>query len=141
MRRWSRSSGEYVSEGLEDDDNVGSSESGSSNDEDDDEPGMRSSKRQKMGDYKYKEVVRGKAREALPGHDCPQCQAFWEAVGEDAKILADAGIKMGDLCKEHSRHRARFKAPETPENYWNLSMQSVREGSPGMNINESIVRY
>ena len=89
--------------------------------------------------YKYEEVVRGNARKALPGHNCPQCQEFWNAVGKDADVLAKSGIKIGDLCKEHSRHRSRFKAPETPESYWNLSMQSVQEGSPGMNINQSIM--
>jgi hypothetical protein len=143
-RREMRSGGGGAEQGSEDDsednNSEGSDSSDGGGDSNNDGSACRSSKRRKMGDHKYQEVVRGKARQVLPGHDCPQCQAFWDAVGEDVKILAKSGIRVGDLCKEHSRHRARFKAPETPENYWNLSMQSVREGSPGMNINESILR-
>ena len=32
--------------------------------------------------YKYTSVVRGRAaREALQGYECPQCKAFYEALG------------------------------------------------------------
>ena len=121
---------------ISEDDSEGSHESSPS-----DSDGLlrKSNNRQKKESHRYQEVVRGKAREELPGHDCPQCQEFWKAVGKDVDILAKSGIKISDLCKEHSRHRARFKPPETPESYWNLSMQSVGR-EPGMNINESLVR-
>ena len=75
-------------------------------------------KKIKKHSHKFVEKVLGKdARAALPGHDCPECASFWGGTGMPAEIGQQ-------FCNKHSRHRAQFKLPSTPENYWALSMKS-----------------
>ena len=74
----------------------------------------KTTKRKKKGEHKYTEKVLGKdARAALQGHDCAECKRFYEKSG-----LEGYGMQ---LC---SRHRAKYKNPETPPGYWGLSMKS-----------------
>ena len=79
----------------------------------------------KKKQYKYMEKVLGAERKELPGHDCAQCKAFF----------ANTDIAGFNMCREHSRHRARTKLPSSPPGYWNLSMGSqvsLAPSSPGV---------
>merc|ERR1712013_280863 len=61
--------------------------------------------------FEYIEVVRGRARESLPAHECAQCEKFY-ALNEGL------AMSRAKLCDCVSRHRAKFKQPQTPEHFW-----------------------
>jgi hypothetical protein len=72
--------------------------------------------------YKYHEVVRGKAkRQCLPGHDCPECKAFYECIHRN-------GHEFSQNPVEHTRHRAQYAPPETPENFWEMDFVDEKGG-------------
>jgi hypothetical protein len=77
------------------------------------------------------QVVRGGARDKLPGHGCKQCDAFYSALesalppGQHATNLCDgsrhghdARIAVANIRDNASRHRAIFRKQDSPEDYW-----------------------
>ena len=68
------------------------------------------------------EVVRDKEkRRALPGHACPECEPFLQAV---------AGTISREQALQHcSRHRAKWRPYETPEGFWDLSFADSKKAS------------
>ncbi|KAK3931054.1 DNA endonuclease RBBP8 [Frankliniella fusca] len=71
----------------------------------------------KSPSYAYKEdTVRGKARKALPGHPCTNCENYYKAAGIDAK-----GIRK---C---SKHRSRRPRQKSPKGYSDLDFPSTQE--------------
>ncbi|KAL0051390.1 hypothetical protein WJX82_006484 [Trebouxia sp. C0006] len=93
------------------------------------------------GDFKYQEVVRGKAdRAALQGIQCLDCRRFYEAVntwGHEGQPLPTCGhtllsgtamhrgqggsaLPRQDLHQDASRHRYRFAPPATPNGFWDM---------------------
>ncbi len=78
----------------------------------------------KENKFKYQEVVRGKkAREALNGYFCEQCNEFADAVCDHpGGDVFDR--KMFTTC---SRHRARYSPPQTPVDFWELDFIDERK--------------
>ena len=81
------------------------------------------------------QVVRGGARDKLPGHGCKQCDTFY-AVLEDAlppgqalpnacdgSHHADARAAVANLRDNASRHRAAFRKQDSPEDYWSTKFR------------------
>lgn len=68
--------------------------------------------------YAYQEVVRKRdERRRMPTHTCPHCEDF---------IRCKAGTLKPeelDALRRACRHRSYFKAPSTPEGFWELSFQ------------------
>lgn len=63
------------------------------------------------------EVVRNKnKRKNLPGHTCPQCEDFYNAI--DKTYFTES--QKTDLVNKCSRHRYKFAVPNTPDHYWSL---------------------
>lgn len=68
--------------------------------------------------YKYQEVVRSRdARQAMPGHTCPQCDRFVDVLlqGDGANVFD----RKEFMCC--SRHRAHHSPQSTPPGFWDLS--------------------
>lgn len=65
---------------------------------------------------KYASVVRGKARQALPGHACEECVKFFESI----KTTLHPGEDMQTVMNRYSRHRHEHKPPPTPPGYWSV---------------------
>jgi len=98
------------------------------------------------GAIAHVEVVRGKdARAALPGHDCPICAGFWNALGqpppggggcshtcvENQQQRPQQQQQQQQLQQPHeraalvqaaSRHRARWRRPRTPPGFWDINL-------------------
>lgn len=73
-------------------------------------------------EHRAVEVVRGKeARAQLNGYACPECEPFFDALGE-----LD-GVDREALIQQCSRHRHKHKPYETPDGYWELSFLDERE--------------
>jgi hypothetical protein len=71
---------------------------------------------------KYVDVVRNKAaREALPGHTCRECAAFYEAMVEQGIVTEDNRSMFLQSC---SRHKAQWAIPDTPESFWDISVNT-----------------
>jgi hypothetical protein len=68
--------------------------------------------------YKYAEVVRGKRRAGMTGHDCPDCSAFHDVM-EEQGIVTDRQAAL-DACSRHRLKRG-YQQEHTPENFWRLS--------------------
>ena len=92
------------------------------------------------GAIAHVEVVRGKdARAALPGHDCPICAGFWDALGQpppeeggcshacmenqqQRPQLRQQPHERAALVQTASRHRARWQRPRTPPGFWDINL-------------------
>ena len=84
-----------------------------------------SSHDRRSDNYKCIDVVREKAeRDALPGHTCFECEAFYQA-------MIQQGIMTEDSKKEHlkqcSRHKAKHTPPTTPDGFWDLTIHTPEE--------------
>ena len=77
------------------------------------------------------QVVRGGARDKLPGHGCKQCDAFYAALEsalpqgqmptnkcDGNHHAADARAAVANIRENVSRHRAVFRKQDSPEDYW-----------------------
>lgn len=77
------------------------------------------------------QVVRGGARDKLPGHGCKQCDEFYavlESVLPQGQMpanlcngshhAADARISVANIRENASRHRAVYRKQDSPEDYW-----------------------
>jgi hypothetical protein len=77
------------------------------------------------------QVVRGGARDKLPGHGCKQCDEFYAALesalpqGQLPTNLCngnhhavDARAAVASIRDNASRHRAVFRKQDSPEDYW-----------------------
>uniref|UniRef100_UPI00358DF0F4 DNA endonuclease RBBP8-like isoform X3 n=1 Tax=Myxine glutinosa TaxID=7769 RepID=UPI00358DF0F4 len=70
------------------------------------------------GEYAYVDVVRKKdERLKLPGHSCKECDTYY------AHLPPEERAKKLQEC---SRHRARYAAPSTPENFWEIGFPSTQ---------------
>ena len=59
-------------------------------------------------------VRKRKDRQKLSGFDCRQCRDWYESKKEAG--LTEEQTK--ELKNKHSRHRALFQKPDTPDNFW-----------------------
>ena len=79
----------------------------------------------------FVEVVRGGARDKLPGHGCKQCDAFYAALEsalphgqvpanlcDGSHHVSDARTTVAGIRDNASRHRAAFRKQDSPEDYW-----------------------
>ncbi|CEO97470.1 unnamed protein product (mitochondrion) [Plasmodiophora brassicae] len=69
-------------------------------------------------------TIRGAGRLELEGHDCSQCQGFYNAVGVNLPTNEDRQPLPNDvntLVNAVSRHRSTRRRPDTPEGYWNIN--------------------
>jgi len=82
-------------------------------------------KQREMG-YAAKETVLGKARRALEGYECHECEAWFnaEAAGDE-----NPEERKKQLLK-HCKHRARKPPPATPPDYWKLSFDETQTQPP-----------
>ena len=77
------------------------------------------------------QVVRGGARDKLPGHGCKQCDAFYAALEsalpqgqvptnlcDGSHHAVDARSAVANIRENASRHRAAFRKQDSPEGYW-----------------------
>jgi len=84
--------------------------------------------------FAYSEPVRGKSkRQVLPGWDCPDCKGFYEAM---TTIAEGEGKSLGEMLEQGnalrqtcSRHRARFRAPDTPPHIWEVQSLKFSQSS------------
>jgi hypothetical protein len=75
--------------------------------------------------YKCVDVVRNKSsRDALPGHTCDECEAFYSAMVQQGVFSADS--KKARL-QECSRHKSKWTPPTTPEGFWDLTVHTPEE--------------
>ena len=75
--------------------------------------------------YQFQEVVRNKAkRRCLPGHDCAECRAFYDCMRRAGHEFSHEMVTM-----EHSRHRARFAPPETPDDFWDIDFTDEKRNA------------
>ena len=71
---------------------------------------------------KRQQVVRKKSeREALPGHDCEECQAFYAAI-QASGVVGDSKEALKECMQSCSRHKHQFTPPTTPEGFWSNNM-------------------
>lgn len=71
--------------------------------------------------YAYKETVRcHKDRNGLPCHDCDECRKWY-------LTLKKTGHEFSQDPVAFSRHRSRFRPPETPEDFWEMSFVDERK--------------
>eukprot|EP00617_Octactis_speculum_P023576 CAMPEP_0185758048 /NCGR_PEP_ID=MMETSP1174-20130828/16591_1 /TAXON_ID=35687 /ORGANISM="Dictyocha speculum, Strain CCMP1381" /LENGTH=190 /DNA_ID=CAMNT_0028437699 /DNA_START=172 /DNA_END=745 /DNA_ORIENTATION=+ len=68
--------------------------------------------------YAYRQVVRGHAREALPGHTCGQCNKFVDALVRSGAVEE---AERQNFLGECSRHKDVHQMSLTPDGYWDLS--------------------
>jgi hypothetical protein len=83
--------------------------------------------------YRYQEVVRCKHdRQNLPGHECPQCSDFVDAIchGEGGEVFNRKELM------DCSRHRAAHSPENTPKWFWELSFQDEIEKRKRLAENE-----
>jgi hypothetical protein len=79
----------------------------------------------------FVQVVRGGARDKLPGHGCKQCDAFYAALEsalphgqvpanlcDGSHHVSDARTTVAGIRDNASRHRAAFRKQDSPEDYW-----------------------
>ncbi|CAB4029009.1 DNA endonuclease RBBP8-like isoform X1, partial [Paramuricea clavata] len=80
------------------------------------------SEEEKIPQYKYREVVRGKDKRAkLNGYFCADCEKYFGSLK-----LSEAEIQ--ERLKACSRHRARFSPPpSTPEHFWQVDFMNTNE--------------
>eukprot|EP00586_Coscinodiscus_wailesii_P007656 CAMPEP_0172523712 /NCGR_PEP_ID=MMETSP1066-20121228/293806_1 /TAXON_ID=671091 /ORGANISM="Coscinodiscus wailesii, Strain CCMP2513" /LENGTH=449 /DNA_ID=CAMNT_0013306799 /DNA_START=183 /DNA_END=1529 /DNA_ORIENTATION=+ len=80
--------------------------------------------------YRYQQTIRQKSiRRTLPGHTCPNCDAFVNALcaGSNPAIT-----DRGEFLKHCSRHKCHYSPEATPEGFWELSFaDSIRERKKG----------
>ncbi|KAJ7068233.1 hypothetical protein C8F01DRAFT_599368 [Mycena amicta] len=89
--------------------------------------------------HKFAEVVRGKARESLPAHDCPECTEYYDAIGIMPPRLhaplwrspsSPPHSRADHVCmhkNDISRHRAAWSPAKTPPGYWNIGFPDSEE--------------
>jgi hypothetical protein len=71
------------------------------------------------------EVIRKKdERAALRGHQCDQCEAFYNVQIEQGILDKSKVTEFLQLC---SRHKAKWTPPQTPEGFWDLSVRTPDE--------------
>eukprot|EP01026_Neomeris_dumetosa_P061995 TRINITY_DN58594_c0_g1_i2.p1 TRINITY_DN58594_c0_g1~~TRINITY_DN58594_c0_g1_i2.p1 ORF type:complete len:490 (-),score=64.06 TRINITY_DN58594_c0_g1_i2:182-1651(-) len=86
-------------------------------------------------EIQYQEVVRKKnLRGKLPGHGCPDCDRFYDALRSwntiiDRPACGHISEKLNKqaLLQEASRHRRKFEIPQTPEGYWENGFNDTLE--------------
>uniref|UniRef100_A0A0B6YB58 DNA endonuclease activator Ctp1 C-terminal domain-containing protein n=1 Tax=Arion vulgaris TaxID=1028688 RepID=A0A0B6YB58_9EUPU len=72
-------------------------------------------------EFPHVEVVRKKSeRNKLEGFSCKQCYEYYKNCG-----LSEDALKIKK--NECSRHRERYRAPETPEHFWSLGFPDTPE--------------
>jgi len=81
--------------------------------------------------FKYKEVVRGEKRRALPAHDCEECKKFYDAICD-----GNSEFNKSDLMKHCGRHRSKFTPDMTPEGFWEMSFTDEVQAREIANENE-----
>lgn len=76
------------------------------------------------------QVVRGGARDKLPGHGCKQCDDFYAALESalpqghmptnacGGHHAVDARAAVASIRDNASRHRAAYRKQDSPEDYW-----------------------
>ncbi|KAK9473363.1 uncharacterized protein V1510DRAFT_402383 [Dipodascopsis tothii] len=84
-------------------------------------------------DYAHTEVVRGKDRQCLHGHDCRSCTDFYRlagdgGAGEQAPSWNGGGTRRGAVA-EASRHRATWQRPPSPVGFWRSDFPSTQEAA------------
>ena len=68
------------------------------------------------------EVVRKKnEREALRGHQCSECAAYYTALVQQGIVSEE---NMEEMLQQCSRHKAKWSPPHTPEGYWDLTVRT-----------------
>jgi hypothetical protein len=68
--------------------------------------------------FKYQEVVRKKSdREKLPAHECDECKAFMDAIGDGMFKSDEERKKIVQRC---SRHRSVHEPPAVPDFFWKI---------------------
>ena len=83
----------------------------------------------KKPSYKYKDVVRGEKRRQLPGHDCEQCQQFYDALCEGNSIFEKVRI----LTIHALRKRGYFICYGERNGRWFL-MKSMEVGGESLSL-------
>lgn len=83
--------------------------------------------RRRKESYVAKETVRGKAREALQGFTCNECDAI---ITHEAKYSSDPEREHKRLSDKCCRHRAHKPPPMTPEGYWKLTFDETQTQPP-----------
>jgi hypothetical protein len=74
---------------------------------------------------KFVEVVRKKnKRDALPGHACPECAKFYEAMIQQGIFTKETLPKVMKAC---SKHKAKYLPPDTPDGFWDLDITTPPE--------------
>ncbi|XP_059170173.1 uncharacterized protein LOC131951785 isoform X2 [Physella acuta] len=77
--------------------------------------------KQESLEFAHAQVVRKKSeRDKLDGFSCKQCYQYYKNSG-----LSDEALKV--KMKECSRHRDRYRAPETPEHFWSLGFPDTAD--------------
>eukprot|EP01034_Spumella_vulgaris_P025458 gene25458-31922_t len=75
--------------------------------------------------YKCVDVVRNKAsRDALPGHTCEECEAFYSAMVQQGVFSPES--KKARL-QECSRHKSKWSPPRTPDGFWDLTVHTPED--------------
>ena len=68
------------------------------------------------------EVVRKKdARDCLPGFSCSECERYYKEL--ERQGLLDT-IDRVEMLKRCSRHKSAWEPPQTPEGFWELSVNT-----------------
>ena len=68
------------------------------------------------------EVVRKRSeREALRGHQCSECAAYYTALMQQGIVSEE---NMEEMLRQCSRHKARWSPPRTPEGFWDLTVRT-----------------
>jgi hypothetical protein len=68
----------------------------------------------------YHEVIRNQAERArMPAQYCPECSAFFDAVGFGGPEHEKKRRSLHSYCSRHRSHRER---PATPEGFWGFSI-------------------
>lgn len=79
----------------------------------------------KRKEQKCVDVVRKKQERAvLPGYACPECEKFYEAMFHQGIFTKE---NLPDMMKQCSKHKAKYTPPDTPEGFWDLSVNTPTE--------------
>ena len=79
----------------------------------------------KRKEQKCVDVVRKKEERAvLPGYACPECEKFYEAMVQQGIFTKE---NLPDMMKQCSKHKAKYTPPDTPEGFWDLSVNTPTE--------------
>eukprot|EP01038_Epipyxis_sp_PR26KG_P007075 gene7075-9657_t len=74
---------------------------------------------------KFVDVVRNKEQRAsLPGHTCLECNKFYDVMIAQGIISPNSKKQWLQDC---SRHKSKYTPPNTPDSFWELSVNTPDE--------------